>query len=124
MHNNNNNKDDCYNPNFRSLNFEEKYKIGISIFVPFVQIFDTFHHMNSIINVSNTDADQFWSLEKHVNPINTLFILCKIESEEHQDILLDLIYTMASERIGDKDFNDRADKILHAMNEKIATLST
>jgi hypothetical protein len=36
--------------------------IGMSVLTSFLQMFDTFYYMNSVINVSNTKSDQLWSL--------------------------------------------------------------
>lgn len=114
----------CYSlVNDSNIAFEEKEKIGKSIIIPYIQIFDTFHYMNEVVNVVNKEKVDFWSLEEHYNPIETLFLLCKIKDEDHKDILFNLVYTMASKRIGDKDFEARAEEILKQMKETIISLS-
>ena len=95
----------------------------MSIIISYLQIFDTFHHMNEVINVANKEKVDVWSLEEYYNPIETLFLLCKIKDENHKDILFNLVYTMASKRIGDKDFEARVEEILKQMKETIISLS-
>ena len=117
-------KNSCYNlVNSTKKSVKEKQKIGLSILIPFLQIFDTFYYMNKFINVTNKQNVDFWSLEEHYSPIETLFLLCKIEDENHKEILFGLIYENALSRVGDKDFKDRAKEILTHMKQTIASLA-
>ena len=113
----------CYTLQQTSKDFERKFDIAMSVILPFVQAFDAFYHMNLLINVSNRDKSPFWSLEKNFNPIKTLFLLCQIHDDVHQEILLDLVYSIAAKRIGDKDFHDRATEIIHAFHEKLVSFN-
>ncbi len=118
-------KNSCYNiDNITKESFKEKQKIGMSILKPFLQMFDTFYYMDKVINVANNEADDFWSLEEHYNPIKTLFLLCQIEDENHKDILYNVIYEAASKRVGDKNFKARAKEILSLLKDKINSLAT
>lgn len=118
-------KNSCYNiDNITKKSFKEKQKIGMSILMPFLQMFDTFHYMDKVINVSNKQKVDFWSLEESYNPINTLFLLCQIENETHKDILFNLIYETATKRIGDKNFKGRSKEILSLMKDAINSLAT
>lgn len=96
-----------------------KCKIGMSILLSYLQVFDTFYYMNSVINVSNTKTDQLWSLEKNYNPLHTIFILANIECENIQEDINDLVFKYANARVGDKNFKDRAKEILLALKEKV-----
>jgi hypothetical protein len=65
----------------------------------------------------------FGHWKKNFNPIKTLFLLCQIHDDVHQEILLDLVYSIAAKRIGDKDFHDRATEIIHAFHEKLVSFN-
>lgn len=104
--------------------FDEKHEICMSIMISYLKIYDTIFYMNEVINVANKKKVDIWSLEEHFNPIDALFLLCEIEDENYKDILFNLIYTKASERIGDKDFDGRAEGILAQMENTIRILST
>ena len=115
----------CYSlTNDSNITFEEIEEIGKSIIIPYIQLFDTFHYMNEVVNVVNKEKVDFWSLEEHYKPIDALFLLCKIKDENHKDILFNLIYTMASQKIGDKDFEGRAEEIIAQLKKTIISLST
>lgn len=115
----------CYNiNNITKESFKEKQKIGMSILMPFLHVFDTFYYMDKVINVANNEADDFWSLEEHYNPIETLFLLCQIKDENHKDILYNVIYEAASKRVGDKNFKARAKEILSLLKDRINSLAT
>lgn len=96
----------------------------MSIIISYLQIFDTFHHMNEVINVANKEKVDVWSLEEHFNPIETLFLLCKIKDENHKDILFNVFFTKVSQRLGDKDFEGRAEEILTQMKNTLFGLSS
>ena len=104
--------------------FDEKHEICMSIMISYLKIYDTIFYMNEVINVANKKKVDIWSLEEHFNPIDALFLLYEIEDENYKDILFNLIYTKASERIGDKDFDGRAEGILAQMENTIRILST
>jgi len=114
-------KTSCYN--VKSVNSKQKHKIGMSIIVPFLQVFDTFHYMDKVLNATNKKSDTFWSLEEHYNPINTLFLLCEIEDEAHKDVLFNLIYDTATKKLGDKNFKHRAKEILALMKMTLKRLT-
>ena len=98
-------------------------KLAREILHDFLITFDTFHHMNNVINTANKRNDDFWSVESNYIGINKLFTLGMIENEEHKQILLDLAYDMASAEIGNKDFEGRADRIDKAMRMRILQLA-
>lgn len=100
------------------------HKVCMSIITSYLQIFDTFHYMNKIINVANKEEIDIWSLEEHYNAIDALFLLCEIKDENHKDILFNLIYRMAFQKIGDKDFEERAEGILAQLKKTIISQST
>lgn len=100
------------------------HEVCMSIIISYLQIFDTFHHMNEVINVANKEKVDIWSLEEHYNPIETLFLLCKIKDENHKDILFNVFFTKASQRLGDKDFDGRAEEILTQMKNTLCGLSS
>ena len=106
------------------ISYDEKYQICMSIMISYLKIYDTIFHINELINVTNKKNVDFWSLEEHYNPIDALFLLCGIEDENYKDILYNLIYTNASERVGDKDFYGRAEGILAQIKNTISILST
>ena len=110
--------------NTTEKSLKENHKICMSIVVPFLQIFDTFNYMNELINVANKEKVDFWSLEEYYNPIEALFLLCKVEDENHKDILYNVIFTNASQRLGDKDFKGRAKYILTQLEKTSRMLST
>ena len=110
--------------NTTEKSLKENHKICMSIVVPFLQIFDTFNYMNELINVANKEKFDFWSLEEYYNPIEALFLLCKVEDENHKDILYNVIFTNASKRLGDKDFKGRAKYILTQLEKTSRMLST
>jgi len=111
-------KTSCYN--VKSVNSKQKHKIGMSIIVPFLQVFDTFHYMDKVLNATNKKSDTFWSLEEHYNPIETLFLLCQIKNEKHKEVLFNLIYDNATKHLGDKNFKNRAKEILGLMKLAIS----
>lgn len=100
------------------------HKICMSIITSYLQIFDTFHYMNEIINVANKEKVDIWSLEEYYSPIDALFLLCEINDENHKDILFNVFFTNASQRLGDKDFEERAEEILDQMKNTLSGLST
>lgn len=110
--------------NITEKSLKENHKICMSIVVAFLQVFDTFHFMNELINVANKEKVDFWSLEEHYNPVEALFLLCKVEDENHKDIMYNVIFTNASQRLGDKDFKGRAKDILTQLEKTSRMLST
>ena len=102
--------------------FKKKHKIGMSIMVPFLQVFDTFHYMNKVINITNEHEADFWALEQYYDPINSLFLLCQITNKQHKEQLHHVIYSTASKRVGEKDFKSRAKQILALMELTLTKL--
>ena len=98
-------------------------KLSREILYDFLITFDTFHHMNNVINTANKNNDDFWSVESNYIGLNKLFTLGMIENEDHKQTLLNLAYDMASAEIGNKNFENRAERIAQAMRMRILSLA-
>lgn len=79
--------------------------------------------MNNVINTANKNNDDFWSVESNYIGLNKLFTLGMIENEDHKQTLLNLAYDMASAEIGNKNFENRAERIAQAMRMRILSLA-
>ena len=97
------------------IKFKNKRRLSIEIIHDFLITFDTFHHMNSVINAANKNNDDFWSVESNYIGINKLFTLGMIEDEDCKQAILVLVYDMAHAEIGNKDFKDRSKRIGKAL---------
>lgn len=117
-------KNSFYNwPNFSKKDLSLRHQVAVEILHDFLIMFDTFHQMNRVLNIANKDSANFWSVETHFKGVNKLFTLGAIEDENHKEILINMVYKMAIAEIGNKNFEDRADKIEVAMRAKILELA-
>ena len=98
-------------------------KLAREILYDFLVTFDTFHHMNNVINTANKNNDDFWSVESNYKGVSKLFTLGMIENEDHRQAMFDMVHDMAYAEIGNKDFEDRADRIEKAMRMRILSLA-
>lgn len=110
-------------PNYSKEDVTLRHQVAIEILHDFLIMFDTFHQMNGVINIANTDSADFWSVETHFKGVNKIFTLGMIEDEDHKEALFGMVYKMAAAEVGNKNFEDRADKIGVALRAKILELA-
>lgn len=109
--------------NFSPKKLENREKLAREIIHDFLITFDACHHMHDLINIANTNADDFWSVESNYKVINKLFTLGLIKNEIHKQAIFDLVYDMSISEIGNKDFEGRAKRIEAAFRQKILEFS-
>ena len=116
-------KNSFYNwKTFPKKTFKIRQKIAIDIIHDFLLASDTFHHMNMVVNVTEKKDNVFWGVDSNFIGINKLFFFWMIDNEQHKEILTDLIYQMAVDGLGNKDFVKRAVAIEKAVRMKVLEL--
>ena len=91
-------------------------KVALGILHDMLLMFDSFHHMNQLLNVGNKGNTDYWSVEAHYNAINTFFLHERVNNDQKGE-LFDLIYNLATKRLGDKNFKSRAKQIHSAVSK-------
>tara|TARA_B110000093_G_scaffold72971_1_gene79311 strand:- start:242 stop:616 length:375 start_codon:yes stop_codon:yes gene_type:complete len=106
---------------FSDPELKHRNDMAMLILEDYVLMIDVCNWVNKLINTSNTRKDAFWGVENKINGIQTLFHIGGIVRVDHQQILEDIVYSIAVNAI-DEDKNERALKIKAAFLEKLLIL--
>ncbi|MDA7777955.1 hypothetical protein N9H57_05525 [Flavobacteriaceae bacterium] len=109
-------------PNFYKDEKKLNAEILCGILEDFFIIKDWFNTFNDFINHDNPEKDNISRVEEKLHGIDFIFKIGKIEKQEHQDILEELIYKSALNSNNLSSPVERANHTCNLIKEKILEL--
>ena len=85
---------------FSKKKFKIRQKAFLLIIEDHIRNYDMFWAVNDFVNYDNDKRDNIFRTEEKLNGISALFVLGMIDNEDHQDNLMEVVYTIVNETRG------------------------